>query len=262
MNPPIIEVSGLSLRIGEKALLEDITFQVSPGERLAILGPNGAGKTTLLKCLSRLLSGFTGSIEIHGKPMAGYSQRELAQHLSYVPQADGRMLLCTVEDFVVMARYPRLNGKFFLGKDDKLAVVEAMRLTGTLAFAERRMNSLSGGERQKVFIAAALAQGADTLLLDEPTTFLDYRHQAEVLSLLRRLSRDEGVTAICVTHDLTRVVLDSDRVLALKEGQMAFWGAPEKLLEDGGMEDVFGTSFDVVKHPRTGATFVLPSSSQ
>ena len=215
-NPnPVLEITNFSFRIGAKKILRDVTFSVAKGEYLSIVGPNGAGKTTLLKCIDRIHRGGSGQIAVYGRPLESYRQRDLARHLSYVPQADGRVFPFTVEQFVLMGRYPHLNAFSSIAHEDRKTVLEVMERARISPFAHRRLDTLSGGERQKVYIAAALAQGAQVLLLDEPTTFLDYRHQAEIRDLLAEINRNSGVTIVAVTHDVNRAAMDSHRIVAL-----------------------------------------------
>jgi len=259
---PSIEIRDFSFQLGKKQILRNVSFAVRQGEFLSIVGPNGAGKTTLIKCLDRILTGGTGEIDVFGRPLASYRQKELARRLSYVPQADGRVFPFTVEQFVLMGRYPYLNPFSSIGKDDREALSEAMDLTGTREFADRRLDTLSGGERQKVYIAAALAQGADVLLLDEPTTFLDYRHQAEIRELLARARRQSGVTIVAVTHDVNLAALESDRIVALREGSVVFTGTPEEVMKSDVLERIYGTPLLLMDHPRTGLPIIVPNASQ
>ncbi len=178
--------------------------------------------------------------------------------MSYVPQADGRTLPFTVQEFVMMGRYPYLSPFSSVTRDDEEAVRQALVLTGTDEFAERTLATLSGGERQKVFIAAALAQGARILLLDEPTTFLDYRHQCEIQGILRRVNRERRSTIVAVTHDINIAVLWSERVLALKGGGVAYWGSAEGIMSNAILEDLYGMRFRFSEHPITGRAFVVP----
>jgi iron complex transport system ATP-binding protein len=249
MTGPIIEARELSFAFGPRPILNQISFQVAEGEYLAIIGPNGAGKTTLLKCLNRLLPGGGGRIVIAGRPVEQYGRRELARLLSYVPQADGRSIPFSVREFVGMGRYPYLRAFSRGGPDDRRAVEDALALTGTAAFADRPLNTLSGGERQKVLIAAAIAQGGRIMLLDEPTTFLDPKHQAEVLAVLRRLHRERGLTIVTVTHDVTNAIQESQTILALKDGAVAFAGPAEQAAEAGVLERIYGVPFYILPPP-------------
>ena len=258
MKGALIEIEGYSFEVDGKEILKDISLSVREGEYVSIVGPNGAGKTTMLKCLIRILRGGTGSIKVDGRPLEAYTQRELANLMSYVPQADGRALPFTVHEFVTMARYPYLSPFSSITKDDEEAVSRALALTGTSEFSERALATLSGGERQKVFIAAALAQGARILLLDEPTTFLDYRHQSEIQGILKRLNREYGVTIVAVTHDINNAVLWGERILALKGGIMAYCGPAAGIMNNTILEDLYGKSFQFSEHPRTRRLFVVP----
>jgi len=256
---PVLEICDFSFRLGRKEILRDVTFSVAWGEYLSIVGPNGAGKTTLLKCIDRLLAGGAGRIEVFGRPLESYRQKELARRISYVPQADGRVIPFSVRQFVLMGRYPYLSPFSSTDKEGRRAVDEALERTGTAEFADRRLDTLSGGERQKVYIAAALAQGSDILLLDEPTTFLDYRHQAEIRDLLSRVNRESKVTIVCVTHDLNRAVLDSDRIVALVAGRVLFTGRPDEIMKTEVLETLFRTPFVLTSHPGTAIPMIVPA---
>jgi cobalamin transport system ATP-binding protein len=254
----ILEIAEFSFQIGSKEILHDVSFSVRQGEYLSIVGPNGAGKTTLLKCLDRIYRGGTGKITVFDQPLESYRQRDLARRLSYVPQADGRVFPFTVEQFVLMGRYPYLNPFSSVGHEDMEAVHQVMERTAVDEFAHRKLDTLSGGERQKVYIAAALAQGAEVLLLDEPTTFLDYRHQAEVRDLLAEVNRNSGVTVVAVTHDVNRAAMDSHRVVALSEGTVVFDGTPSEIMQPEVLQRIYGTSFLLVGHPQGDVPIIAP----
>ncbi len=253
-----IDVRDFYFRIGGKEILRNVSFSVMRGEYVAIVGPNGAGKTTLLKCLDRILTGGTGRIEIFGRPLGRYRQKELARRVSYVPQADGHVSPFTVEQFVLMGRYPHLSPFSTVGRHDRQLVREVLKQTGTAEFADRPLGTLSGGERQKVFIAAALAQGADVLLLDEPTTVLDYHHEAEVRALLAAANKRSGVTIVNVTHDLNHAVLESDRVVALREGAVVFDGPPSNIMKTDVLRRIYETPLLLVDHPQATIPVIVP----
>ena len=257
---PAIDVRGFSFCIEKKPILRDVSFAVTAGEYLSIVGPNGAGKTTLLKCLDRILVGGTGEITVFGRPLATYRQKELARHISYVPQADGRVFPFTVEQFVLMGRYPYLSPFTSVSREDRQAVRDALAMTHTTEFAGRMLDTLSGGERQKVYIAAALAQGAEALLLDEPTTFLDYRHQVEIRDLLARVNAS-GTTIVAVTHDVNRAALDSHRIVALHCGEIVFRGTPVELMDRDVLRRIYGTELLLVDHPGTGLPVIVPGAA-
>jgi len=251
-------VDNLSVSFDGKPILRNVSFSVAASTSLAIIGPNGAGKSTLLKCLLRLLTPDTGSILLFDSPITDCPYRELAKQVGYVPQSGVEHVPYTVEEFVLMARYAYLNPFSHFTETDKNVTLRAMEQTEVLPFAQRRMHTLSGGERQKVFIAAALTQEPRIMLLDEPTTFLDYRHQVEVLALISKLRRDTGVTVITVTHDLNQGVFEFDAVLALKEGVTLFHGKPDELLQDGRLENLYGASFRILRDEQSDTKYVFP----
>jgi len=262
MKNVLLEVKDYSFKFGKKETLKKISFSVLEGEHLSIIGPNGAGKTTLLKCLDRILTGGDGDIKLNGKALKNYSQRDLAKLMSYVPQADGRFFPFTVHEFIMMGRYPHLSPFSSINKTDKDLTFKVLKLTGTTQFADRFLNTLSGGERQKVFIAAALVQEAKIILLDEPTTFLDPKHQDEIHHLLRQLNHEYGLTIISVTHEINNAVHWSDRILALKEGGLVFFGRAKEIMNNEILEKVYEKPFLFVKHPQTGTPVIIPEGKE
>jgi iron complex transport system ATP-binding protein len=229
---------------------------------VSIVGPNGAGKTTLLKALDRIMIGrVSGELDICAIPWRDWKQSDLAKLAALVPQADSRVIPFTVEDFLLMCRYPYMSPFATIRADDRKVVREAMVGTGATAFAKRRMDTLSSGERQKVYIAAALAQGAHIWLLDEPTTFLDYHHQEEILSLVALANKEFDVTVVAVTHDLNHAVLESDRILALREGELVFYGTPDTIMKQDVLQKIYGAPLMLVDHPKAGLPMIVPRMS-
>ena len=262
MNSAALDVQSLSFSIGDARILKDISFRIMSGETWSILGPNGSGKSTLLKCLMRIHRNWHGSVSVFGRPMQTYSQRELAGRIAYVPQAGGdHLFLYTVRQFVTMGRYPYAGPFRTEGQKDRAVIEAVMRRTGTDIFADRTMNSLSGGERQKVFIAAALAQESDILLLDEPTAFLDYRHQGEVMAILRSLNRESGCAVLNVTHDINSAILTGGNVLALRSGKVAYHGPVEGLVCEKQLRAIFDATFRFIDDPVTGARLIAPQEA-
>lgn len=257
----LLRIERLSVRLAGKPVLTDVSFTVAAGEYVVIVGPNGAGKTTLLRCLVRILRS-QGSIELEGRPLESYRQRELARLIAYVPQVGNWAAPYTVEQFVAMGRYPHLSPFSSPSPDDRRAVREALDRTHTADFGPRMLETLSGGERQQVGIAAALAQGARLLLLDEPTTFLDYRHQADVLALLREANRTTGVTILAVTHDLNHAALEANRAVALREGKLAFCGTARDLMQPDILRRVYTTDLLLIDHPAAPVPVVVPHAPQ
>lgn len=262
MKRPLFEINDLSLSIGKNKILSSVSLDIYEGEYLSIIGPNGAGKTTLLKCLMRIITGIRGAVLLKGVPIEKLSQKNIARHISYVPQSDGRFFPFTVEEFVMMARYPYLSPFTSIGAKDKTAVHDALSLTNTTRFAERQMNTLSGGEKQTVFIAAALAQGSRILLLDEPTTFLDPKHESDIYKILKRINHEFCRTIVSVTHDINSAVLQSDRIAILKNGKITFCGKAQDVMNNTILEKVYGKPFTFIKHPKTGKLIIAPEATE
>ncbi len=253
-----IHIRNFSYAVNGARILHEVSLEARAGEFLSIIGPNGAGKTTLIKCLVRINTGGTGKISLDGRSLASFGQKELARVLGYVPQADGRGLPFGVEEFVLMGRYP-YQGPFMRVKEtDRRAVREALELTGTAHLAGRSLDTLSGGERQGVFIAAALAQGTRGLLLDEPTTFLDPKHVSDIHTILRRVNRERGITVVMVTHDINGAAMLSDCIAVLKSGRLVTVGPAESIMTNDVLERVYDKPFLFVNHPVTGQRLIVP----
>ncbi|MEK6238038.1 MAG: ABC transporter ATP-binding protein [Planctomycetales bacterium] len=253
-----LRVEDCSLQLGGNEILRAISFEVREGESVCVIGPNGAGKSSLLRCLDGLERRFTGGVSVFGRPLASYSRRKFAAEVSYVPQAVDHWIPFTAREFVLMGRYPHLTPWTSASDRDRIATDEALDLSGARPFAERMLPTLSGGERQQVYLAAALAQQAKILLWDEPTTYLDYQHQEKIVGLLSRLNRELGTTVISVSHDVNQACLLSERILAIKQGRLAFDGSGEELMSNDVLEGIYDKPFEFVSHPRTGRTMILP----
>ncbi len=257
---PALVVSNLTFRRGKRRVLTDVSFEMRQGETVSVIGPNGAGKTTLLKCLLRMLPAYSGEVRLMGRPLESLRQKELARLVAYVPQAEELTVPFTVEEFVLLARFPHLSPFSTLREADRAAAREAMELTDLAPLASRRMDALSGGERQRAYFAAALAQETPLLFLDEPTAFLDYRHQDEIREVLAlaRARVAGSLSVLSVTHDVNRAAVESDRILALSEGRIVFDGPPESLMCPDVLGSIYGGSFITVPHPGTGPPMVVP----
>lgn len=248
----MIRVDHLSLTLDRTPVLNDVSFSASRGEYISLIGPNGAGKTTLLRCLLGMHRGHEGTIRLSGKPLPEYSYRELARIVSYVPQTHDIEFPLSVYEFVMMGRYPYLKPLTPPAREDIEAVEHALRITGCAAFRDRTLRTLSGGERQSVYIAAALAQAAPLILLDEPAAFLDYHHQAGIMRLLKKINAEHGATILAVNHDLNSAVRWSDRIIALKGGAAAYDGPPAGLLAPEKLAALFDIPFRLIpdgEHP-------------
>jgi iron complex transport system ATP-binding protein len=237
-----IQIEELALELGGVSILKGISFSVAEGEYVSIIGPNGAGKTTLLRCLLGMYP-YNGSAKINGVECSACDHRALARAVSYVPQTHDLEFPLSVYDFVMMGRYPYLSALSPAQKKDEKAVERALYMTGTDSFRHRTLRTLSGGERQRVYIAAALAQETPVMLLDEPATFLDWKHQADIMQLLKKISRECNVTIVTVNHDLNSAAHWSDRIIALKDGRVLSTGTPDELIQPEPLEQLFETAF-------------------
>jgi len=226
----------------ELPVLEGVSLAVETGVFLAVIGPNGAGKSTLIRLLAGLLRPQSGTISIDGTDIHSYSRRELAAKVALVQQEFVPAFGFSVGETVLMARIPYFNQLGFEGQEDRRIVADALQMTDTAAFAARPLADLSGGERQRVFIARALAQDTPILLLDEPTSFLDLKHQVAIYDLLKSVQRERGRTIIAITHDINLAAQYCDQALLLQPCSAA--------------SDTSGTSQSPrpVNHYRTGPT--------
>jgi iron complex transport system ATP-binding protein len=226
-------------RRGRRFAFDAVSFTVDGGEVFGIIGPNSAGKTSLLRLLTRVLTPARGDILLDGRPVHALAHWELAREVAVVPQEAPRPFPFSVEQLVMMGRFPHGPARYFESAEDAAIAREAMAATDTLPLAALALDELSGGERQRAMLARALAQQPRLLVLDEPTSHLDLRYQAETAELLRRLNRERGVTVLLVSHDLNLAAELCDRLLLLHEGRVARVGAPGEVLEQSLLERVF-----------------------
>ena len=240
---PLLEARALGLVLGGARILDGISFSVRRGEFLAIVGPNGAGKTSLLKCLGGLRRPSSGTVLLEGRPMEGLSRRRIARRIAWIPQSGTDSLPFTVREFLLLSRYPWKSAFSGESVDDREILANAFRLTELEGLQDRPVHLLSGGERQKALLAAALVQTTDMLFLDEPTSFLDYRCQVEMSALVERVNRERGITVLMVTHDINLALRSADRVLALKGGGILRDGAARDFLDAGLLREIFDTEF-------------------
>ncbi|HZS44489.1 MAG TPA: ABC transporter ATP-binding protein [Blastocatellia bacterium] len=237
----------------DKAVLCDISFNVRAGELLVVLGPNGSGKSTLLHLLNGELKPDPGTVTFEGKSLDQFSRREIAQRISYVPQESTIRFPLTVTEFILQGRFAHIRGLGFESEGDLEAGREAMRLTSTEDFADRRINEISGGERQRVLLARALAQNARLLLLDELTANLDISFQVSMLEMVKRLTNSRKIAAVVVTHELNLAAEFADSVLLLQKGELVGLGEPRDVLTEQRLQSLFRTKLMVDQNPLSGA---------
>jgi iron complex transport system ATP-binding protein len=249
-------LSRVSVALGEQPVLVEVDLAVSPGELVGLVGPNGAGKSTLLRIASRVLQPDEGQVSFDGRPLADYSRRDLSRLVSVVPQDTAIPFPFRAGELVVMGRAPHQPLAGFDSQEDVDRARDALGRVGIAHLANRSVFELSGGERQLVAFARALAQDARLLLLDEPTAFLDLRHRVQVLAVVRELV-DEGYAALVVSHDLNLVTRACDRLEVLAAGRIVARGAPSAVVTEALLREAYRVDADVVAGPG-GTPVVLP----
>ncbi|MFD8595631.1 ABC transporter ATP-binding protein [Kitasatospora sp. NPDC059646] len=249
---------GLHLRYGDRTVVRGLDLELPGGAVTAIVGPNACGKSTLLRGLVRLLGPAAGTVTLDGADIHRMPARTLARRMGLLPQQPVTPEAVTVEALVRLGRYPHQRMLTPWSAADRDAVEEALRRTGTDALRDRPVDQLSGGQRQRAWIALALAQDTELLLLDEPTTFLDLRHQLDVLDLVADLHRDFGRTVVMVLHDLGQAARYADHLVVLDGGKLAAAGPPGEVLTADLVERVFQVPCRVIPDPETGTPLVVP----
>jgi len=244
-----IDVQNLSHAYGNLPVLNNITFSVSKGDFFIIIGPNGSGKTTLMKVISGILKPQNGQLEIMGRSIDNYTRKNLAQTIAFVPQTIPVDFPFTVTEIVLMGRSPYL-GMLGLEQEIDLEIAQqAINFTGIEHLAHRKLDQLSGGEQQRVFIARAICQQPQVILLDEPTSSLDLAHQVRLMDLMERLKADKGVTVVMVSHDVNLAAMYGNRLLLLNQGQIMRLGTPEEVLTFQTLEETYGCTLLVDESP-------------
>ena len=257
-----IRAQNLTFAYKSQPVLHGVSLSIDSGDMVGILGPNGSGKTTLLKIFSGLLTG-QGEVKIDGRSIESYSKRELSRLFAAVPQESQILFPYTVTEIVLMGRASYHSPLALEGKKDLEVARDSMELTDSLSFSDRYLHELSGGEKQRVIIARALAQEPEILLLDEPAAFLDLKHQVQVFELMRRLNRERGLTIVAVLHDLNLAALFFPRLVILREGKVCRDGTPKDVLTEETIEEIYGIKVRV-EHDESSQRpqiFVRPSKN-
>jgi iron complex transport system ATP-binding protein len=239
-------------------VVERVSLAIERGELVGILGPNGSGKTTLLKILGGALTPASGVVELDGRPLDQWNRRAVARRIAYVPQETYAPFDFTALDIALMGRFPHLGAFALEGPDDVAIARRALEATGAAAFEARSFNTLSGGEKQRVVIASALAQSPELLLLDEPTASLDLGHRFDVQVLLQELNRVHQVTMVLSTHDLGLAAALCRRLVLLRDGRVLAQGPTEDVLSADHIRALYDVEADVRLHDRAGHLVVTP----
>jgi iron complex transport system ATP-binding protein len=243
---------------GAPGVLDGVSLSVTRGSIVGLIGPNGSGKTTLVRVLNGTLAPDRGTVSLDGVPLSALSRRDLARRIAVVPQETHVTFDFTVLEIVLMGRYPHLGAFALEGPDDLSIARQALAATGTAALETRQFATLSGGEKQRVVIASALAQASDILLLDEPTTALDVGFQFEIALLLARLNREHGTTMVVSTHDLNLAATVCTALVLIKAGRLLAQGPTTEVLTAANVRLLYGVDADVTLHPRAGHLTVVP----
>ncbi|AKB78668.1 Vitamin B12 ABC transporter, ATPase component BtuD [Methanosarcina horonobensis HB-1 = JCM 15518] len=233
-----LKVNNVEFAYNSIPVLENVSMELNPAEVLGIVGPNGTGKSTLIRCIDQILNPKSGSILLDNHNISKMTRMEIARKMGYVPQSITGVFPASVIDTVLMGRRPYLGWKS--GKEDLDYVLEVLELLGMMEFAMRDINEISGGQQQKVLIARALAQKANILLLDEPTSNLDIRHQLEVMEIMKNIVKDKGISAIMALHDLNLASRYADRIVMMKDGKIFAAGNPASVLTVENIKQVYG----------------------
>lgn len=241
----MLELRGVSVSYGGRAALSDVALSFAPGEVLALVGPNGGGKSTLLKAAAGLLPVSGGTVRLDGAPITDRKPRELARRVSYLPQSRETPDITALR-LVLHGRFPYMGYPRRARAEDYEIALAALEAVNAAALADRPLRELSGGQRQRVYIAMALAQGTDTVLLDEPTAYLDIAHQLQTAALARQLA-DQGKAVVLAIHDLPLAMQAADRLAVLDHGRLAAVGTPEEIYKSGVVSMVFGVTLERVE---------------
>ena len=252
-----IDVQNVCLGYGHKTIINDLSFQVIPGEMVGLIGPNGCGKSTIIKALSRIIPHQKGKVFLDGKEIASIPRRDLARLLGVVPQMPLLPSAFTAFEIVLMGRNPHLGLLQYEGAREMAIAWQAMEKTGTESLANRRVGELSGGEIQCLLIARVLVQETKVILLDEPTANLDIGRQVEILNLIKNLCRANNLTVLAALHDLNLASQYCDRLILVNDGGIYAMGTPEEVITTHNIREVYGPKNCVYPHPLNGLPTVI-----
>ncbi|MFD2611842.1 ABC transporter ATP-binding protein [Paenibacillus gansuensis] len=254
----VLAARDLTLAYGDQTIIKDLSLHVPQGEITVLIGSNGCGKSTLLRSLARLLKPKGGSVLLDGEDISRVPTRDIAKKLAILPQSPQAPEGLTVYELVKQGRYPYQSWLSQWSEEDERSVRKALEATELMELTDRTVDSLSGGQRQRAWIAMTLAQGTETILLDEPTTYLDLTHQIEVLDLLFHLNEQEGRTIVMVLHDINLACRYASHMIAVRDQKVYASGSPEQLVTTELMKSVFDLDCRILQDPLFGTPLCIP----
>ena len=249
-----LKIKNVEFSYTSRPVLKDICLELAATEMLGVVGPNGAGKSTFIRCLNNILTPQKGTILLDGEEIRKMRRLALAKKIGYVPQSTAQVFSATVFDTVLMGRRPHLSWQS--SKKDEKIVLETLEMLNIVEIAMSDINELSGGQQQKVFIARALAQEPEVLLLDEPTSNLDIRHQLEVMNIIQNLVREKKLTVIMAIHDLNLASRYAEKIIMMHSGKVFSAGVPAAVFTPDNIEQVYGVTAKVNRDPEM--PYILP----
>ena len=259
MNSSILQAQDINFSYHQETVLRSISINIKSQEFVGVIGPNGSGKSTLLKLLGSVLKPDSGQIFFKERNYINYQRKQLAQSITWVPQEHPMVFPFKVSEVVLMGRHPYLSAFTFEGENDIEIARSAMKQTQTLQFAERGFNEISGGEKQRVVIAGAIAQEPELMILDEPTSALDIKYQIQILSILKRLNENKKTTVILAMHDLHLASKFCTRLILLEDGKIFKDGKTEEVLQKEHIEKVYGVKVHLI-HDQDGNIMISPDT--
>ncbi|MFN3766018.1 MAG: ABC transporter ATP-binding protein [Aliihoeflea sp.] len=248
----LLALEEVTFSAGSVSILQPVSLDLHRGRMTGVIGPNGSGKSSMVRLVARQQQPTSGTIRLDGRPLDGFGDRELARRIAYMPQFTPPAEGMTVRELVALGRFPWHGalGRFSLEDREKVDI--ALERTELTRFGDRLVDSLSGGERQRAWLAMMLAQDTACLILDEPTSALDIAHQADMLALVRDLTRERDLAALIILHDVNMAARYCDELVALKGGRIVARGTPESIVEPGTLEALYGLHMGILPHPATG----------
>ena len=248
----------ITIAFGKRTILEHVTMDFQQGKLTTIIGPNGCGKSSLIKTVCRTVAPITGSAVFQDKPIQAYPPKELARRIAYLPQVHMSPRDIDIRTLVSYGRYPYKKFGQGMTEEDSRIVDEALELTGLSHMGNRLLNNLSGGEKQRAWIAMTIFQQPEILLLDEPITYLDVGYQVEVLELIHELGQRLNITIVMVLHDMNFTARYSDQVYVIKDGAVENHGSPDEIIDEANMENVFHIGAQIMRDEKNHCPFLIP----